>query len=89
MISEINSDAPKGQEDWTPVSTGFSYASDLVRYIRLKYDDYFCISVAGYVEGHPETPDEDENLQYLKDKVDAGTTFNSFRRRLHCYPVLL
>lgn len=32
----------------------FVWAIDLVRYIRRKYGDYFCIGVAGYPEGHAD-----------------------------------
>ena len=46
-ILALRGDAPRGQTNWTKVETGFSYATDLVRYIREKYGDYFCIGVAG------------------------------------------
>jgi methylenetetrahydrofolate reductase (NADPH) len=56
-------------------SKKFNYASDLVRYIREKYGDYFCIGVAGYPEGHPDEEDKSLDLKYLKMKVDAGADF--------------
>lgn len=57
-------------------STGdFKYAKDLVRHIREKYGDYFCIGVAGYPEGHPEEPNDDLTLQYLLEKQEAGGDF--------------
>ena len=37
---------------WTATEEGLTCALDLVRYIRRKYDDYFCIGVAGYPEGY-------------------------------------
>jgi methylenetetrahydrofolate reductase (NADPH) len=46
-ILALRGDPPRGQEQWTKVETGFSYALDLVRYIRQEYGDYFCIGVAG------------------------------------------
>ena len=46
-ILALRGDPPRGQEHWTKVETGFSYAVDLVRYIRQEYGDYFCIGVAG------------------------------------------
>ncbi|EGF79873.1 hypothetical protein BATDEDRAFT_16794 [Batrachochytrium dendrobatidis JAM81] len=74
-ILALRGDAPRGQTNWTKVETGFSYATDLVRYIREKYGDYFCIGVAGYPEGHTETPDKEADLLYLKEKVLAGADY--------------
>lgn len=57
-------------------STGdFKYAKDLIKHIRAKFGDYFCIGVAGYPEGHPEEPDNSKTLQYLKEKQDCGANF--------------
>lgn len=58
----------------------FSYAADLVRYIRKKYGDYFCVGVAAYPEGHsdeshPEHQDPTRDLPYLREKVEAGADF--------------
>ncbi|KHN94605.1 methylenetetrahydrofolate reductase 2 [Metarhizium album ARSEF 1941] len=62
-----------GQED-------FTYAIDLVRFIRKKYGDYFCIGVAAYPEGHsdeshPRVQSLEHDLPYLVDKVQAGADF--------------
>ncbi|CAG2106170.1 unnamed protein product, partial [Medioppia subpectinata] len=53
----------------------FRYAVDLVRYIRREYGDYFTIAVAGYPSAHPESESVAEDLQRLKEKVDAGADF--------------
>ncbi|KAG0126003.1 methylenetetrahydrofolate reductase-domain-containing protein, partial [Tuber indicum] len=58
----------------------FGYAIDLVRYIREKYGDYFCIGVAAYPEGHvegasPEKQDPLFDLPFLVEKVKAGADF--------------
>ncbi len=58
----------------------FSYAVDLVRYIRKNYGDYFCIGVAGYPEGHadeshPLGQSLEYDLPYLVEKVQAGADF--------------
>lgn len=50
----------------------FNYAVDLVRFIRRKFGDYFTIIVAGYPDGHPESSSYDQDLKYLKEKIDAG-----------------
>merc|ERR1719160_2277495 len=51
---------------------GFAYATDLVKYIRQEFGDYFCIAVAGYPEGHLECTSFDDDMKHLKEKVDAG-----------------
>lgn len=57
-------------------STGdFKYAKDLIKHIRSKFGDYFCVGVAGYPEGHPEEADDNKTMQYLKEKEDAGADF--------------
>lgn len=58
----------------------FSWAADLVRYIKKNHGDYFCIGVAAYPEGHAEEshPREqslEHDLPYLLEKVQAGADF--------------
>lgn len=58
----------------------FTYAVDLVRYIRKQYGNYFCIGVAAYPEGHsdeshPERQDPMGDLPYLVEKTKAGADF--------------
>lgn len=53
----------------------FKYAIDLIKYIKEKYGDHFCIGVAAYPEGHPEEKNADKLIEYLKQKVDLGATF--------------
>ncbi|KAJ3312573.1 hypothetical protein HDV04_002890 [Boothiomyces sp. JEL0838] len=74
-ILALRGDPPRGQENWTSVETGFSYATDLVRYIRKEYGDYFCIGVAGYPEDHPDSTEKGKDLVYLKEKIDAGADY--------------
>ncbi|QKX61277.1 uncharacterized protein TRUGW13939_08425 [Talaromyces rugulosus] len=58
----------------------FTWAIDLVRYIRRTHRDYFCIGVAAYPEGHPgesqtDVQDPERDLPYLVEKVQAGADF--------------
>lgn len=58
----------------------FTWAVDLVRYIRKQYGDYFCVGVAGYPEGHsdqshPEHQSIEHDLPYLEEKTKAGADF--------------
>lgn len=48
----------------------FKHANDLVKFIKEKTD--LSIGVAGYPEGHIESPDLDTDLKYLKQKVLSG-----------------
>lgn len=53
-IVALRGDAPRGQDKWEATEGGFNCALDLVKFMRQKYGDYFCVSVAGYPEGHPD-----------------------------------
>ncbi|KAJ9055601.1 methylenetetrahydrofolate reductase 1 [Entomophthora muscae] len=53
----------------------FDHANELVSFIREKFSDSFCIGVAAYPEMHPESKNEEEDLKYLKQKVDSGADF--------------
>ncbi|KAL8997744.1 MAG: hypothetical protein Q9169_003073 [Polycauliona sp. 2 TL-2023] len=58
----------------------FVWAEDLVRHIRRKYGDFFCIGVAAYPEGHsdeshPRDQDCEKDLPYLINKIQAGADF--------------
>ncbi|KAJ1728365.1 methylenetetrahydrofolate reductase 1 [Coemansia biformis] len=73
-ILALRGDRPRNQE-YQIGANGFAHAADLVRYIREKYGDYFCLGVAGYPEGHMESDDKDLDFEYFKEKVKAGADF--------------
>lgn len=78
-ILALRGDPPAGKE-WTKCEDGFEHGTDLVRFIRANYGDYFGICVAGYPEGHPAGYLDgkmtfDQEMQHLKDKVEAGADF--------------
>lgn len=58
------------KEPTRSTETGYQSALELVRGIRSKGD--FTISVAAYPEGHPEAESVEQEISYLKQKVDAG-----------------
>ncbi|CAO3637361.1 unnamed protein product [Cunninghamella echinulata] len=74
-ILALRGDAPRGVEYWVPTDNQFTHAIDLVKYIKQHYGDYFCIGVAGYPEGHMDCESKEQDLVYLKEKVDAGADF--------------
>ena len=49
------------------------YASELIEYIKLNYD--FCVGAACYPEVHPESKNQNEDINYLKLKQDMGADF--------------
>ncbi|MBT8763928.1 methylenetetrahydrofolate reductase [NAD(P)H] [Desulfohalobiaceae bacterium Ax17] len=73
-VLALRGDPPQGQEKFVPDSTEFKYASDLVQFIKNKYP-HFCLGVAGYPEGHIEAGSPEEDLQFLKLKLDLGGDF--------------
>ncbi|KAK0519792.1 methylenetetrahydrofolate reductase 1 [Tilletia horrida] len=77
-ILALRGDSPRGSEYWTPADASFQQATDLIRFIREHYADYFCIGVAGYPESHPDAPspnDLEGNVAQLKSKQDCGADF--------------
>merc|ERR1719375_949044 len=74
-ILALRGDPPANAQEWTATEGGFAHAVDLVRFIRKEFGDYFCIGVAAYPEGHIDAESFDKDLQYYKEKVEAGADF--------------
>ena len=74
-ILALRGDPPKGKAGWQPCDDGFRYAADLTAFINKKFSGYFGVGVAGYPEGHVETPSAAVALEHLKQKVAAGADF--------------
>lgn len=73
-IMALRGDPPQGQEKFTAVPGGFTYASELVEYIKKNFP-HMGIGVAGFPEGHPECPNRLKEIENLKRKVDAGADY--------------
>jgi methylenetetrahydrofolate reductase (NADPH) len=69
----VRGDPPHGQTDFQPHADSLDYASDMMEFIRPRYD--FCLGVAGYPEGHIEAESREKDLEYLKLKVDHGAEY--------------
>ena len=66
----LRGDMPSGAGN---ISSGdFSYANELVSFIRERFGDYFYIEVAAYPEFHPQAKSPKHDLDNFKRKVDAG-----------------
>ncbi|KAF8236297.1 methylenetetrahydrofolate reduct [Tricholoma matsutake] len=78
-ILALRGDPPRGQEQWNPVDQRFKHSIDLVKFIRSspEFSSHFCIGVAAYPDGHTDSllDDDDAELTFLKEKVDAGADF--------------
>ena len=61
---------PVGGSVWTKTPGGFDHADELVAYVKGRHD--FFVAVAGFPEGHPQCLNRERDLEYLKQKVDAG-----------------
>ena len=73
-VLALRGDPPKGSGPFTPTPNGFAYATEMVAYIKKNFPN-FGIGVAGFPEGHPETPNRMKEMDYLKEKVDAGADY--------------
>lgn len=73
-IMALRGDPPRGVSNFTMHPDGFSYASELVSFIKKHFPE-MGIGVAGYPEGHPETPNRMKEIDYLKMKIDSGADY--------------
>ncbi|MEN8243180.1 MAG: methylenetetrahydrofolate reductase, partial [Chloroflexota bacterium] len=72
-ILAVRGDPPHGDEPFTPHPESFPYASDLIAYLRPRYD--FCLGAAGYPEAHIDAESAEKDLEFLKLKVDNGAEY--------------
>lgn len=70
-ILALRGDIPE-QADF-PLPDQYHHAIELIREIKEQGD--FCIGGACYPEGHPEAYNMNEDLGYLKEKVEAGCDY--------------
>jgi len=73
-VLALRGDPPRGVADFSFEGQEFRHASDLVRFIREGFPD-MGIGVAGIPTMHPESKCLDDDLKWLKHKVDAGGQF--------------
>lgn len=72
-VLALRGDPPKDAAHFEPVPDGFAHASELVAFIRSRYD--LCIGAACYPEKHPDAPSPEADLAHLVEKVEAGAEF--------------
>ncbi|MBN2636454.1 MAG: methylenetetrahydrofolate reductase [NAD(P)H] [Prolixibacteraceae bacterium] len=87
-VLALRGDGEKNQHIFRPTINGNASAAELVKQIKAlgegKYIEEdlknntpldFCIGVAGYPEKHFEAPNMEQDMFYLKQKVDAGADY--------------
>lgn len=87
-VLALRGDARKFDDKFIPEPDGHKYAVELVKQINEmnngQYLDIsiekgaktdFCVGVAGYPEKHFESPNFAQDIQFLKEKIDAGADY--------------
>lgn len=69
----LRGDPPKGETNFTYNPEGFNHGSDLIAHISQQ--KRFCIGSSAYPEAHVESPSLDQDIQFLKLKVESGAMF--------------
>ncbi|HEX5593492.1 MAG TPA: methylenetetrahydrofolate reductase [NAD(P)H] [Solirubrobacterales bacterium] len=72
-VFALRGDPPRGQEDFVQPEGGLGSAAELAAFVSAGWN--FGIGGTCFPEIHPEAPDLDADLRYLKTKVDAGARF--------------
>lgn len=72
-IFALRGDPPRGESDFIQPEGGFGSSAELAGHITGRYG--FSVGAACFPEVHPEAPDLETDLTYLKTKVDAGAEF--------------
>ena len=73
-VMALRGDLQPGMENQDRSLWDYRYAVELVRDLKASGAD-FCIGGACYPEVHPESANQKEDIQHLKEKVDAGCDF--------------
>jgi methylenetetrahydrofolate reductase (NADPH) len=72
-VFALRGDPPRGEEEFVQPEGGLGSAAELAAFIEAGWS--FSIGGACFPEVHPEAPDLETDLSYLKTKVDSGAGF--------------
>jgi len=73
-VLALRGDPPKGQERWTKTEGGLEFSRELVELIREEYPE-FVVGGAAFPETHIHATSPEDDIRFLKAKVDAGLQF--------------
>jgi methylenetetrahydrofolate reductase (NADPH) len=72
-VFALRGDPPRGEEDFVQPAGGLGSAAELAEFIGTRWD--FSVGGACFPEVHPEAPDLETDLAYLRTKVESGASF--------------
>ncbi len=72
-VLALRGDPPRGEAEFRAPDGGLSSAAELAGFISERYE--FALGGACFPEVHPEAPTLEDDLAYLKTKVEAGAKF--------------
>jgi methylenetetrahydrofolate reductase (NADPH) len=72
-VLALRGDPPRGEAEFQPPEGGLSSATELAGFISERYD--FTLGGACFPEVHPDAPNLEADLAYMKTKVEAGASF--------------
>jgi methylenetetrahydrofolate reductase (NADPH) len=72
-VLALRGDPPQGEEEWVKTEGGLEYSRELIDLISSDYD--FAVGAACFPETHIHASSPEDDLRYLKEKVDAGARF--------------
>ncbi len=73
-VMALRGDIPSDLQNSNKDSWHYKHAIDLIKEIKEIAPD-LCVGGACYPEIHPESANQDEDIKFLKEKVDAGCDF--------------
>jgi methylenetetrahydrofolate reductase (NADPH) len=78
-ILALRGDPPRNLVDYSRSNDAFQFAEDLVAFVKSRSNQPdprgFGVGVAGFPEGHPDTPNRLKEMDNLKRKIDAGADY--------------
>jgi methylenetetrahydrofolate reductase (NADPH) len=72
-VFALRGDPPRGEGDFVRAEGGLGSAAELAAFITAGWD--FAVGGTCFPEVHPEAPDLETDLSYLKTKVESGAGF--------------
>ena len=72
-VLALRGDPPAGEEEWRATPGGLTYSTELIQLIAENYD--FTIGAACFPEVHIHSPNMEQDIRVMKEKVANGARF--------------